>query len=340
MKRATLGVDQLLPQVDGYSPWPGRPVQIDGAQMYVRDTAATSGGAEPALYVHGLGGSSQNWTDLSGLLADRLSGQAIDLHGFGYSAPGRSYTVAAFADRIVRYIEYSDRGPVHLFGNSLGGTICVRVAGTRPDLVRTLTLVSPAMPFLDPRRSSQGRLLPLLVLPGVERLASRWLTNMTPEEMARQVMEALFADTSRISERRRQEAIEEIRIRYTADHYAEAYLRTLRGLVSCFLRAYLPGANSLWRLAAQVSAPTLVIGARQDRVVDIRVAPQVARAIADSRLLMLDGVGHVAQMEVPRTVARAVVALLDEVGVQRSAKEHDTLTPDAYLTGPPAAAAT
>jgi pimeloyl-ACP methyl ester carboxylesterase len=34
--------------------------------------------------------------------------------------------------------------------------------------------------------------------------------------------------------------------------------------------------------------------------------------IPDSRLLMLDGVGHVAHMEVPRLVARAVVALLDE----------------------------
>ncbi|GFJ79071.1 hypothetical protein Phou_032510 [Phytohabitans houttuyneae] len=43
------------------------------------------------------------------------------------------------------------------------------------------------------------------------------------------------------------------------------------------------------------------------------MAPQVARAIPDSRLLILDKVGHVAQMEVPRLVARAVVALLDEV---------------------------
>jgi pimeloyl-ACP methyl ester carboxylesterase len=52
--------------------------------------------------------------------------------------------------------------------------------------------------------------------------------------------------------------------------------------------------------------------------VDIRVAPQTARLIEDSRLLTLDGVGHVAQMEVPRLVARAVLALLDEVDPGRS----------------------
>jgi pimeloyl-ACP methyl ester carboxylesterase len=282
--------------------------------MYVRDTPATSAGAEPALYVHGLGGSSTNWTDLAGLLAHRLDGQAIDLPGFGRSEPVRSYSIPAQAARVVRWIEYSDRGPVHLFGNSLGGAIAVRVAGIRPDLVRSLTLVSPAMPFLDPRRSVQSRMLPLLAVPLAERLAAWQLAKISPEEMARQVTAACFADPTRVSEQRRREAIEELKLRYELDHYVASYLRTFRGLISSFLRAYLPGPGSQWRVASQVGAPTLVIGGRQDRLVDIRVAPQVARMIPDSRLLILDGVGHVAQMEVPRMVARAVVALLDEVG--------------------------
>ncbi|MEV4758706.1 alpha/beta hydrolase [Micromonospora sp. NPDC049559] len=311
MKRAILGADDLFPLGAAPPPWPGRPVLLDGSVAYVRDTPATSPGAEPALYVHGLGGSSQNWTDLAGLLADRLDGQAVDLPGFGRSEPARRYTIPAFANWLIRYIEYSGRGPVHLFGNSLGGAISVRVAGLRPDLVRTLTLVSPAMPFLDPRRSLQGRMVPLLAVPGAVRLAQRQLTSVAPEEQVRQVIEACVADVSRISEQRRREAIEEIRVRYDVEHYASAYLASLRGLVASFVRAYLPGSGSLWRIAGQVQAPTLVIGGRQDRVVDIRVAPQVARAIPDSRLLMLD-VGHVAQMELPRTVARAVAALLDE----------------------------
>jgi pimeloyl-ACP methyl ester carboxylesterase len=287
-------------------------VAVDGATTYVRETPARVSGAEPALYVHGLGGSSTNWTDLAGLLADRLDGQAIDLPGFGYSDPARRYTMAAQADRVVRWIEASGRGPVHLFGNSLGGAISVRVAGTRPDLVRTLTLVSPAMPFLDPRRSVQGRMLPLLALPRADRIATRRLAQITPDELVRQVLAACYADPSRVSEQRLAEAIEEVQLRYSVPHYLSAYLGTMRGLVSSFVRAYLPGSGSLWRIAARVTAPTLVIGGRQDRLVDIRVAPQVARAIPDSRLLILDGVGHVAHMEVPRIVARGVLALLDE----------------------------
>ncbi|MEU8299510.1 alpha/beta hydrolase [Micromonospora sp. NPDC048909] len=312
MKRASLCPESRLPDHQVPPPWPGRPVRLDGVVTYVRDTPATGPDAEPALYVHGLGGSSQNWTDLAGLLADRLDGQAIDLPGFGRSEPGRRYTIPAFAERVIRWVEHSGRGPVHLFGNSLGGAICVQVAGLRPDLVRTLTLVSPALPFLDFRRSLQGRMLPLLALPGAERLAARHLTQLAPEVMAQQVLEACVADVSRICDQRRQEAVAEILVRYQAEHYAAAYVRTFRGLVSSFLRSYLPGPGSMWRLARAVRAPTLVVGGRQDRLVDVRVAPQTARVIPDSRLLMLDGVGHVAQLEVPRLVARAVLALLAE----------------------------
>lgn len=313
MKRALLAPEDAVPPLDELvPPWPGRHVRVDGSLLYVRDTPPAVAGLEPALYVHGLGGSSQNWTDLAGLLAGHLDGQAIDLPGFGRSDPASRYRIADIAERVVRWIEQAGRGPVHLLGNSLGGAIAVRVAATRPDLVRTLTLISPALPFLNPRRTLQGQLLPLLAVPRARHVAARMLSTIPPEELTSRMIEAVFADPRRVAQQRLAEAIQETELRYTLDHYLDAYLRTMRGLVASFLRAYLPGDGSLWRAAAQVRAPTLVIGGRQDRLVDVRVAPQAARTVPDSRLLMLDGVGHVAQMEVPRLVARAVVALLAE----------------------------
>jgi pimeloyl-ACP methyl ester carboxylesterase len=314
MKGAQLAADDVLPP-DGAvpPPWPARRVTIDGAMLHVRDTPGSSPNAEPALYVHGLGGSSQNFTDLAALLADRFDGQALDLPGFGYSDPSSRYSIRAFADKVIGYLEYANRGPVHVVGNSLGGAISVRVAALRPDLVRTLTLVSPAMPFLDPRRTAQGPVLPLLALPRADRLFGWGMARLTPEAMAEQVLLACFGDTTKVSEQRRAEAIEEIKLRHTVAHYPKAYLGTLRGLVSSFVRAYLPGSESQWRLAARITAPTLVIGGMRDELVDPRVPAQVAKAIPDSRLLILPGVGHVAQMEVPRLVARGVVGLLEDV---------------------------
>ncbi|RZU51870.1 pimeloyl-ACP methyl ester carboxylesterase [Krasilnikovia cinnamomea] len=310
MKGAVLAPDAALPDDGVPPPWPARRVTIDGAMLHVRDTPATGPDAEPAVYVHGLGGSSQNFTDVAGLLSGHLAGQAVDLPGFGYSDPSRRYSLPAFADRLIGYLEYAGRGPVHLVGNSLGGAISVVVAALRPDLIRTLTLISPAMPFLDPRRTAQGPVLPLLALPRAERLFAWGMARMTVDEMAEQVLAACFGDTTRVSPQRRAEAIEEIRLRYTVAHYPKAYLGALRGLVSSFVRAYLPGDNSLWRLAARIAAPTLVIGGLDDRLVDPRVPAQVARMIPDGRLLMLPGVGHVAQMEVPRLVARGIVGML------------------------------
>jgi pimeloyl-ACP methyl ester carboxylesterase len=317
MKRSRLAPDSDLPALDGVIPmWPGEAVALDGSDLFVRRTPPTAEDSEPALYVHGLGGSSQNWTDLAYLLAGRLDGEAIDLPGFGYSDPGRSYAIAAMADRVIRWIEERDRGPVHLFGNSLGGAITVWVAGTRPDLVRTLTLVSPAMPFMDPRRSLQSRLLPLLLIPRAERLAAKRLNLITPEAMASAVIDACFADPSVVPQQRLAEAVAEIRRRSEAPWFVDAYLRSLRGLVGSFLRSYLPGANSMWRVAERITAPTLVITGRQDRLVDVRVAPAVARLIPDSRLLVIDNVGHVAQMERPHAVARAFLGMLDEPRAQ------------------------
>jgi pimeloyl-ACP methyl ester carboxylesterase len=313
MKRAQLAADGQVPRLERLAPpWPGRRVTLDGAVVHVRHTPATRPDAQPAVYVHGLGGSSQNWTDLAGLLADHLDGHAVDLPGFGRSDPYHSYTVPALARWLARWIEHSGRAPVHLVGNSLGGTITVKLAAARPDLVRTLTLVSPALPFLDPRRTLQGQLLPLLALPQARRIAARMLAGIEPEELTRRVIEAIVADPRRLPAQRLAEAIDETRRRYEVDHYVDTYLRTMRGLVTSFLRAYLPGEGSLWQAAAGVRVPTLVITGRQDRMVDIRVAPQTAKLIPDSRLLVLDGVGHVAQMEVPRTVARAMVSLLEE----------------------------
>src|SRR5215471_6288554 len=98
MKRAALvpaGVLPPLSAVDGVIPqWPGEAVRLDGSVTFVRRTPPRTDKAEPALYVHGLGGSSLNWTDMAYLLADRLDAEAIDLPGFGFSDPGRHYGVS------------------------------------------------------------------------------------------------------------------------------------------------------------------------------------------------------------------------------------------------------
>ena len=64
---------------------------------------------------------------------------------------GGDLSIDALAVAVSDLIEQRGYWPVHLVGNSLGGAVCVRVAARRPDLVRSLTLISPALPDLRPR---------------------------------------------------------------------------------------------------------------------------------------------------------------------------------------------
>ena len=303
-RTARLSNDPLPALPAHLPPWPG---ELQGP-LFVRTGPAS--GAEPALMVHGLGGSATNWTDLMGLLAGRVDSEAVDLPGFGHSRPpAEGYRLGTHARAIARRIEDRGAGPVHLFGNSLGGAVCTLVAAKRPDLVRTLVLVSPALPDLRPKRGGDPR-LPLLLLPGLETLARRQLARRSPEQRARAVIEMCFADPRRVSPERVEEAVAEVRRRSGLAHEGDAFTRSLRGLVGSYLAR---GPRAVWRQAARVSAPTLLVWGVHDRLVSVTLAPRAADTIPDSRLLVLDDAGHVAQMERPDLVARAFLGLLDEV---------------------------
>ncbi len=311
MTRPVVISDAVLPSYDGVRPLlPG----AYAGPLYVRSGPR---GGEPAVFVHGLGGSSANWTDLMGCLSEVVAGSALDLPGFGRSAPpadGR-YTVGAHARAVVRHLEASGRGPVHLFGNSLGGAVCTRVAADRPDLVRTLVLISPALPNLRPQRAGDPR-LPLMLVPGLSALASRRLAVATPEQRARAVLELCFADPTAIPQQRMDEAVEEVRRRSGLAHGNDSFTRSLRGLIGSYL---VRGPRSLWARAATVQAPTLLVWGEQDRLVDVALAPRAAATFPDARLLVLPGVGHVAQMERPDLVARAFLGMLGQLPHPRPA---------------------
>jgi pimeloyl-ACP methyl ester carboxylesterase len=286
-------------------PWPGREVTSGGVTLHVRETPGPDG--TRAVYVHGLGGSSMNWTDLAALLGTRAAGTAVDLPGFGRTRPpaGFDFTPAAHADALLCFLAGRNE-PVHLLGNSLGGAIALNVAARRPELVRTLTLVSPAMPDRrpDPRRMADIR-LGLALVPGpIGERARAGLAAVAPRTRAEQVVQVCFGDPSRVPEHRLVEAAEEIVVRNGQEWAREAGERTARGMVASWWWGASP-----WAVAGRVHAPTLVIWGDRDRLISPRLAARTVATIPRARLLILPGVGHVAQIEAAETVARAVGGL-------------------------------
>ncbi len=289
--------------------WPGQVVDLGDIAVFVR--ATPPGPAEAAVFVHGLAGSATNWTDLMAELADDLTGYAIDLPGAGYSPapPDGDYSVRGHTRAVVALLEHvSERhggAPVHLFGNSLGGAVSVRVAASRPDLVRTLTLVSPALPDLLPRYG------PARVAVSATPRIGDWVVGrlrwLPAERRVRATLAMCYADAAQVHPERIKDAVAEVIRRDDLPYAATALVGSARGIVAEYFRW---GADTLWRQAARVQAPTLVIHGRRDRLVDPRMAARAARTFPDVRIVTLPHAGHVAQMEYPAIVAREARALI------------------------------
>lgn len=307
--------EAALPELDlTRTPWPGEEIEVAGMTLHVRRTAGPEG--TPAVYVHGLGGSATNWTDLAAQLEGNADGYAVDLPGFGRTEPveGYQFTLDAQADAVRRLIERIGR-PVHLLGNSMGGSTSMIVAARHPELVDTLTLISPGVPDLrpNPHRMSDPRMA-LAFLPVVGRPVRRALAAAGPRTRAEQIMRLCFADLDRVQPHRLDEAAAEAQERMNQPWASGALERATIALLRAWFKR---GQESMWRLLPQIDAPTLVVWGTEDRLVSVRKAEKTARLLPRGRLLVLPRTGHVAQIERPVSVARAVVGMWEAVRAGR-----------------------
>lgn len=304
-----------FPEVPSVSadPAAGRYELIDDSGVYLREIPSSApSGAPVTLYVHGLAGSSTNFDALGTLLAGRTRGYAVDLPGFGRSdpPPGEHYSIrrlSAVLAAVIERVGADVPGGVNVVANSLGGMVAIDLAVRRPDWLRTLTLISPAVPDLrmTTDRGADPR-LGLLLAPGTLAPAVRRLSGISAADRALGMAQLCYGDPSVLTEHDLRVAEEDTRWRLALPWVHTATVRALRGLMRSYLRA---GRRALRATAAGVRVPTLVVWGTRDRLVDPRLAAPTAAAFPDGRLLVLPGVGHVSQMEDPLTTARAVAAL-------------------------------
>jgi len=295
-----------------------------GEQVYVAQPPwSATGERDLVLCVHGMSGAATNWTDLMAELASDFDCAAIDLPGSGFSAPPASrsgYSIRALAGTVIRLIEALDRGPVHLVGNSMGGSVALRVAARRPDLVKTLTLVSPALPDRRPHRSTAH--FPILTLPFVgEALARRWAL-VPAEDRVAGVYSKCYYDPAALHPDRFAQEVASLRRHDELGHDPASLVGAARTLVGETLA---PRRLSLWRAAERVEAPTLVLFGSHDQLVSPALAVPAARAFKNAQIEVLPHIGHIGQMERPDLVGARFREMVDKAGMPGGGTR---LTPD------------
>jgi pimeloyl-ACP methyl ester carboxylesterase len=194
--------------------------------------------------------------------------------------------------------------PAVLLGNSMGGTIAMLQAAEHPETVRDLVLIGPAAPRVRTELPdlAVARQAALFAVPGVaERVLSRRLDRLGAEEWVRAQMSLTTADVDRVSAEMRQVAVELVASRAAGPDAEAAFLEAARSLVALLAR----GARYR-ELVARVRGSALVVHGELDRLVPLSCSQVLTRQRPDWRLEVLEGVGHVPQIEVPERTADLV----------------------------------
>lgn len=287
-----------------------RHIDWHGGRAHIIDYPGTTVDAEPALFLPGLGTPALSWGECVDAMRHRFDGHVLDLPGFGRSqhANQRRFTVQSMTEFVVRWLEHSERGPVHLFGSSLGGLLAIRAAALRPKLVRSLTLIAPAMPYL--RGPSHLRYIAAISVPGGAALARKWLARLTNQDIQhwfRQALTRHCVDPERITDQRFTEAVAEMEHCLRGATFPDAIIGTLRSALRMFLLSYVWKPGSPWWFAQQLSTPTSLFWGGRDHIFPVELAPKVAAAIAGSRLRIFDDLGHIPHVEAPDRLAAAIL---------------------------------
>jgi pimeloyl-ACP methyl ester carboxylesterase len=264
------------------------------------------GSGPPLVLIHGLGGSHLNWMLVARPLTEWFRVVALDLPGFGLTAPeGRSSDVRDQAALVSRYIDEHLGEAAYVAGNSMGGLVALLAADVTPELIRGLILIDPALPPDTLRMPSGDTVrflaMPLLPFVGVGMIERQRNKQPVPERV-RETMEYLTADPSRIP----QQVL-------TAGEAMEEARREMPWSIPAFVDAGRSIAKVLSRRGAflamihRIGAPVLMIHGKLDEVVPVEFARKVADERPEWELVVYDDVGHVPQLETPDRVVATVV---------------------------------
>ena len=262
--------------------WPGllHTVTVAGARV----NYAEIGEGPPIVFVHGLGGSWQNWLENMPRLAE-LGHRAIalDLPGFGASPmPPWEISIPRYGEFLGDFCAQLDVGACTLVGNSMGGFVAAEVAVGEPEWVERLVLVSSAgISHAKMRRE------PVLAGARVSAAANPLLFRLDLPAMRRPGLRKLaFGGILRHPDMVRRELLVEF---LSSALGAPGFLPAV---------AALTGYDLLDRLE-RIRVPTLVVWGRDDLVVPASDAAGFIDRIPDSRLVVFDDCGHVPMAERP-----------------------------------------
>jgi 3-oxoadipate enol-lactonase len=251
-----------------------------------------AGAGPPVVLLHGLGLGLRAWDDVSARLATSCRVVRYDLRGHD----GSSVATAPYAEweDLAHVLDARGLASAHVAGLSMGGGVALDFALAYPARVRTLTFVDTAM-------SGHAWSVDWVHAFRVVREAGR--TGGADAAKRAWFAHPLFAATRAQNDSR---ALLEALI--LADSGARWLARD---------QARVPDPPAAARLAA-VAAPALVVVGERDLPDFQAIAHALAEGLPEARLVVLPGVGHLPNLEMPASLAALIAEFVGEFELRRT----------------------
>lgn len=245
-----------------------------------------AGEGDAVVFLHGVGGTSGAWGPQLRGLSRRFRCIAWDMPGYGDSQPIEPLTYETIAGSLVSLLDHLEIDQADLVGLSFGGMHALHTALAAPDRVRRLVLADTSPAFgidgTSPDDWKRARLAPLD-------------DGLTPGDLGPRIIDAITA----------QPLTGTIRAE-TLDAFAAIGSEGFRAAVDC-----LP-TNDVRDRLAEIHHRSCVIVGELDAETPVAYATMLADGLADARLHVLEGVGHLSPAEAPQRFNDLVAAFLTE----------------------------
>lgn len=237
--------------------------EVIGQNIYYQKV----GKGKDLILIHGWGADVSTFWPIVDSLKEDFTLWLLDLPGFGRSdLPKKVFTISDFAKIIAEFLKKNKIEKPAIFGHSYGGKVAIRLTSLHPNLINKLILEGSS--GIIPDKS----FLQILIFP-LAKIAHYLLPNLwnTRTKLQNKLYKKLQSDY------------------LDAGWMKDIFLNTLKEDISADL--------------SKIPTSTLLIWGENDREVPLKYGKRMYQLIRNSKLEVLEGIGHFPHIKWPERVA-------------------------------------
>ncbi len=254
--------------------------------------------APTTILIHGLTSCLKVWKSVIPCLASRFRVIALDLLGHGETEKPRQalHSIEQQGELVVGLMETLHIDRAALVGHSMGGQIALWIASHHPErVVRLAAVTAVTQATLSRLANFNNRLIIFGIMFPVVGRPLVWFFRSPRNPLRKLVVERLYYACPQPESVFREIYDEQFR----DDNYPSktASIKAIHGYYAL-------------EDAARITAPVLIVGADQDRIVPPGQALALKARLLGAELVMVPGCGHLIQYDAPDALNAALVRFL------------------------------